>query len=193
MKLVRDIIIPVLIALVIFAVFQTTLASFKVYGSSMMPSIKPGEYIMVSKAAYFLHPPARGDVVVFHSPRDPNSDLVKRIIALPGDTIEIKDCVVYVNGVPLSEPYTMQQPDYTCPRQEVPPDHYFVLGDNRNNSSDSHRGWTVPRANIVGRGWFTYWPVDEWQIMGHYSPISNSQMIRFHEIAFNNVVPCPAK
>ena len=91
MKIFRDIIAPVLLGLAVFALFHATVGSFKVYGSSMLPTIEEGEYIMVSKAAYFFGEPQRGDIIVFDSPQDPKSDLIKRIIALPGDTVEIRD------------------------------------------------------------------------------------------------------
>lgn len=162
MKIFRDIIAPVLVGLAVFALFHITLGSFKVYGSSMLPTIEEGEYIMVSKAAYFFNQPHRGDIIVFDSPQDPRSDLIKRIIALPGDTVEIINDKVLVNDTPLAEPYTLEPPHYIMPPEEIPSGHYFVLGDNRNNSSDSHRGWTVPRQNIVGKAWITYWPPYQW-------------------------------
>jgi signal peptidase I len=168
MKIFRDIIAPVLLGLAVFALFHITLGSFKVYGTSMLPSIEEGEYIMVSKAAYFFGEPHRGDIIVFDSPQDLKSDLIKRIIGLPGDTVEIRDDKVSVNGTTLAEPYTLDPPHYLMLPEEIPPDHYFVLGDNRNNSSDSHRGWTVPRQNIVGKAWVTYWPPYRWRLMPNY-------------------------
>jgi signal peptidase I len=168
MKIFRDIIAPVLLGLAVFALFHITLGSFKVYGTSMLPSIEEGEYIMVSKVAYFFGEPHRGDIIVFDSPQDLKSDLIKRIIGLPGDTVEIRDDKVSVNGTTLAEPYTLDPPHYLMLPEEIPPDHYFVLGDNRNNSSDSHRGWTVPRQNIVGKAWVTYWPPYRWRLMPNY-------------------------
>jgi signal peptidase I len=169
MKILRDILAPVLVAMAITAIFHTVIASFKVYGSSMYPSIRPGEYIMVSKASYFFDQPQRGEVVVFHSPRDPQTDLIKRVIAVPNDTIEIKKGTVFVNGVALSESYISEPPKYDVYRQQIIPEHFFVLGDNRNNSSDSHGGWTVPRQYIVGKAWVTYWPPKEWKAVKHYA------------------------
>ena len=162
MKFVRDVIAPLITAVAIFALFQITLGTFKVYGSSMEPSIQPGEYIVVRKTAYFLHTPERGDIIVFHSPQSPDSDLIKRVIALPGDTIEIKNGTVFVNDIPILETYAAElcKNDYHC--QEIPANNYFVLGDNRNHSADSRRGWTVPDENIVGRSWLTYWPPEKW-------------------------------
>jgi len=162
MRIFRDIIAPVLLGLAVFLLFHFTLGSFKVYGTSMLPTIEEGEYIMVSKATYFFNPPHRGDIIVFDSPQDPKTDLIKRVIGLPGDTVEIRNSKVWVNGTPLNESYTLEPPYYMYPEQVIPADHYFVLGDNRNNSADSHRGWTVPQKNIVGKAWITYWPPYLW-------------------------------
>ena len=168
MKFFRDIIAPILVGLAVFAIFQASVGSFKVYGSSMLPGIEQGDYILVSKAAYFFNEPQHGDIIVLHSPQDPNTDLIKRIIAVPGDAVEIKDNTVFVNDTALVEPYTLEPPHYLMLSEEIPTGHYFVLGDNRNNSSDSHRGWTVPRENIIGRAWITYWPPYRWGIIKHY-------------------------
>ena len=168
MKFFRDFITPILVGLAVFALFQATVGSFKVYGSSMLPTIEEGDYIMVSKATYFFNAPQRGDIIVLRSPQNPNSDLIKRVIAVPGDTVEIKDDAVFVNGAALVEPYTFEPPHYLTLPEEIPSGQYFVLGDNRNNSSDSHRGWTVPRENIVGKAWITYWPPYRWGTIEHY-------------------------
>jgi signal peptidase I len=171
-KFIRDIIITIIAALAIFLILQVTIGSFKVYGTSMLPSIQHGEYIMVNKATYFFHEPYRGDIIVFHSPRSPGSDLIKRIIGLPGDTVEVKNDKVFVNGTPVVEPYILEQPKYQYPLQEVPENYYFVLGDNRNNSADSHTGWFLPQENIIGKAWVSYWPPPDWSIIEHY-PILN--------------------
>ena len=169
MKFFRDFIIPILVGLTVFALFQSTVGSFKVYGSSMLPTIEEGDYIMVSKAAYFFNKPQRGDIIVLRSPQNPDSDLIKRIIAVSGDTVEIKDDTVFVNDTALVEPYTLEPPHYLVFPEEIPSGQYFVLGDNRNNSSDSHRGWTVPRENIVGKAWITYWPPYRWGTIENYT------------------------
>ena len=169
MKILRDIILPILMAIVITSIFHTMIASFKVYGTSMYPSILHGEYIMVSKTSYLFNQPQRGDIIVFHSPRDPKTDLIKRIIAIPGDTVEIKKGMVFINGVSLAEPYISEAPRYDYKPQEIINDQYFVLGDNRNNSSDSHGGWTAPRNYIVGKAWLTYWPPKQFKTMKHFT------------------------
>jgi len=193
MRFVRDIIAPLLAGLAFFALFQITVGSFKVYGSCMLPNVQPGEYIIVSKIAYFFHPPKRGEVIVFHSPQNPNADLVKRIIALPGDTIEIKDGFVFVNNTPLVENYTFEAPHYSFPLEEIPADHYFVLGDNRNNSADSHKGWTVPCENIVGKAWLTYWPPQKWRLIEHYKIDTGKQEAKFGKLSLTMKMLCPTK
>ena len=193
MKILRDILAPILVALAITAVFHAVIASFKVYGSSMYPSILPGEYIMVSKAAYFFNQPQHGEVIVFHSPRDPASDLIKRVIAVPDDTVEIKKGTVFVNGAPLVELYISESPKYDVYRQQIIAGQFFVLGDNRNNSSDSHGGWTVPRQNIVGKAWVTYWPPKEWKVVKHYFLNAGKQAANFiRELIAVNAL-CPTK
>jgi signal peptidase I len=94
---------------------------------------------------------------------------IKRIIGLPGDTIEIKGGVVYINGSPLYEPYVENPASYTVPKHEIPENEYFVLGDNRPNADDSHNGWTVPRQNIVGKAWLSIWPPSTWGLAPNYS------------------------
>lgn len=172
-KYIRDIIITVLAALAIFLVLHATIGSFKVYGMSMIPGIKHGDFIMVNKAVYYFQNPQRGEVIVFHSPRTPNTDLVKRVIGLPGDTVEVKNGKVYVNNIPLIEPYILETPNYRYPLEQVPSDQYFVLGDNRNNSADSHTGWFLPRQNIVGKAWISYWPPPNWMVIRHYPLLAN--------------------
>ncbi|MCK4898936.1 MAG: signal peptidase I, partial [Anaerolineales bacterium] len=90
---------------------------------------------------------------------------IKRIIALPGETVEIKDDKVFINGIALEEEYVMESPHYTMPPEEIPKDEYFVLGDNRNSSSDSHSWGTVPLGNVIGKAEVVYWPPTEWKLL----------------------------
>jgi signal peptidase I len=135
----------------------------------MEPNFQEGECIMVNKVSYHSSGPQRGQVIIFNPPFESEYPFIKRVMGLPGETVEIKDGKVFINGISLAEEYIMAPPNYTMPATEVPENEYFVLGDNRNNSNDSHNSWTVPRDNIIGKAWFTYWPPSKWGVVKHYS------------------------
>lgn len=124
----------------------------------MEPNFHDGEFLLVNKIVYMLHAPERGDVVVLRYPPVPSRDFIKRVIGLPGDRVEIINGRVHINGEMLSEPYPLNEGSYTYGPVTVGSDEYFVLGDNRNNSSDSHSWGMLPAKNIVGKAWFAYWP-----------------------------------
>jgi signal peptidase I len=166
----RDFVITIILAVVIFFALQFTMGNFVVIGASMQPSFYEEERVVVSKLAYKFHEPERGDVVVFLPPGNMEDDLIKRIIGLPGETVEVWDGVVYVNNLPLDEPYIKQAPNYQYSVEVVPENEYWVLGDNRNNSNDSHTGWTVPREDMIGKAWLIIWPPDKWQVVPDYFP-----------------------
>jgi signal peptidase I len=168
--LLRDIVITLILAIVIFLLLQFTVQSFVVVGSSMQPNFQEGERLVVNKVSYRLHQPERGDVIVFHPPNKQQADYIKRVIARPGETVKVENGMVYINGLPLDEPYLNELPKYTLSEQKVPENEYFVLGDNRNNSNDSHNGWTVPEENIIGKAWLSIWPPREWGVIPGYSP-----------------------
>ena len=137
----------------------------------MEPNFYDGQRVLVNKIVYNFHEPERGDVIILHPPPpyDPDATpFIKRIIGLPGETIEVKDGEVYINGSKLYEPYIEAAPDYAIKR-EIPANEYFVLGDNRNNSNDSHGGWTVPRQNIIGKVWLSIWPPGKWGLVPTYA------------------------
>lgn len=154
----RQILAVVLIAVGVFFLLQSTIQSFVVMGSSMTPSYQDGQRLLVNKVFYRIGEPEMGDVIVFQPPISRSVDYIKRIIAEPGDTVEIKDGTVYVNSVPIHEPYIKAHPSYTMSQRTIPENEYFVLGDNRNNSNDSHNGWNVDRDSIVGKVWLSIWP-----------------------------------
>ncbi len=133
--------------------------------------LQNGQRLIVVKPVYHFTEPQRGDIVIIHPPVAPDKQWVKRIIGLPGDTVEVKNSMVYVNNIPLAEPYIKAPPAYTLAPYKVPADNYFVMGDNRNNSTDSHYGWTVTRENIVGEVWLRIWPFNNWGIVHGY-PLS---------------------
>ncbi len=165
----REILGTLILALVIFLLLQATVQSFIIFGSSMEPGLHDRQRLLVNKVTYVFHEPEWGDMVVFQSPNNRQTDFIKRIIALPGDTVEIKMGIVYVNDSPLDEPYINNQPKYKLPTTKIPQNEYFVLGDNRNNSNDSHNGWTVPRQNIIGKAWLSIWPPGQWGLVTNYS------------------------
>ena len=170
----REILITIALALVIFLALQAMFQSVRVVGSSMEPSLEQGQYLLISKASYWFHSPKGGDVIVFKHPEESDRELIKRIIATPGEIVEIRDGKVYINDIPLEEDYILEapNPDYRpFPPQQVPEGCYFVLGDNRNHSSDSHiwsNPW-IPEENIVGRAQLCYWPPSMWQCAPNHS------------------------
>ncbi len=161
----RDIALTLVLAIVIFLGLQFTVQSFVIVEHCMEPAFHEGERVLVNKVVYHFIEPKRGDVIILHPPIDPEAVYIKRIIAIPGDSVEVKDGAVYVNGTKLDEPYVQNPAAYTLPEMKVPDNEYFVLGDNRNIANDSHKGWTLPRENIVGKAWFSFWPPDEWGLV----------------------------
>jgi signal peptidase I len=175
----RELLEMAVLTLAIFLVVRVALQNFKVEGSSMEPNLHNDEYILVNKVDYYFHSPERGDVVVFHATPagEPNKDFIKRIVGLPGETVAVHNGTVYINGRALDDSYTPIRPSYNfplaCPRpsgpahwcaERIPKNDYFVLGDNRNDSEDSHiwqlTPW-LPRSDIIGKAWVSYWPLTD--------------------------------
>jgi signal peptidase I len=167
-KLIIEIIGTLLAGIAIFVLINVSVQYSIVEGSSMEPNLRDGQRLLINKIAYSN--PQRGDVIVFPPPHIANSekDFIKRIIGLPGEVIEIKAGVVYINGSPLDEPYITDNADITMSLTVIPDGQYFVLGDNRGNSSDSRGGWTVPGENIVGKAWLSIWPPEDWGLAPNY-------------------------
>jgi len=183
----REIVETALIAILIFVGVRALVLNFRVDGSSMLPSLVNGEMLLVNRNAYDSFDlytlvdwlpgvehadakdftpfpgPHRGDVIVFNPPVTSDKPYIKRVIGLPGDTIEIKEGSVFVNGIKLDETYlhgdTTDCQPRACDPVVVPKDEIFVLGDNRAHSSDSRYFGTVNISNIVGKAWITYWPI----------------------------------
>ncbi len=179
-RLVRDFVEIAIFALLLFIGLRLVVQNFRVEGSSMEGTLHDGQLILVNKAAYLkvdlgfldflplVHfddsphylfgAPRRGDVIVFRFPDQPDRDFIKRVIAVPGEQVEIRDGLVYINGRPLDEKYIPDKDEHDFGPELVPDGQYFVMGDNRNNSYDSRSWGFVPEGNIIGRAWVSYWP-----------------------------------
>jgi signal peptidase I len=166
LSFVVDIFETLVLSVVLFVSVNIISARIRVDGDSMVPTLISGEYVVVNRMSYRLGNPHRGDIIVFHFPRNPAEEYIKRIIGLPGDVIEVMNGAVYINGQPLDESYLDVKLNYTG-KWEVPQGQLFVLGDNRNNSSDSHDWGTVPMNYVVGKAVMVYWPPPEWGLIDH--------------------------
>lgn len=164
-RLIREIIETIILTVLMFIVINLAVQNYDVSGPSMEPSLHDQERIMVDKVSYHLHNPARGDVVVFVAPPNPSLNYVKRVIAVPGDVLTIQGTTVHVNNALLKETYVSPayqgNPYNAIVNRVLPPDQYFVMGDDRRNSSDSREWGFVPRQNIVGRAALVYWPLGQ--------------------------------
>ena len=164
----RDLVVALALAMVIIVFFYQPV---KVEGTSMAPLISDQERIFINKFVYRFEPIDRGDVVVFWYPLDRSKSFIKRVVGLPGEMVEIRKGMVYVNGVSLAEPYVPPQyedlTDFGPVR--VPSDSYFVMGDHRISSNDSRVFGSVPNHYIYGRAVFAYWPVD------HFGSLSTAE------------------
>jgi len=185
-KFVWELVQTVALTLLIFFAMRAVVQNFKVEGTSMEPTLHHNQFLIINKMTYaradgtplervvdrnghevagplfVFGEPARGDIVVFRFPAQPDKDFIKRIIAVPGDIVEIRSGKVYLNGAASNEPYIRLGATYDAPARAVPTGHYFVLGDNRPNSSDSHVWGFVPADNLIGKAWFAYWPPGDW-------------------------------
>jgi len=160
-RLARELFGTGLLILAVYALMNLLTARFIVDGSSMQPNFETGQYVLVDRLNYLLTAPARGDVVILISPEAPHDDLIKRGIGLPGETVTIENQQVLVDGEPLDEPYIRAAPLYTG-TWTLGPEEYFVLGDNRNNSHDSHTFGPIERESLVGKATLIYWPPEDW-------------------------------
>ena len=174
-----EILETILIALAVFLIVRTSILTVRVDGLSMDPTLTHGQYLMVNKLGYLNFPflsvenhtdsdtrrisifqyPSPGDLIVFQLSDTTDRDLVKRVIGVPGDIVRIVDGFVYVNDQLLQEPYVFNRGSSFVSPEIIRPGHYFVLGDNRTSSSDSRFLGQIPRSDIVGKVWLTFWPI----------------------------------
>ncbi|MCQ3938072.1 MAG: signal peptidase I [Chloroflexi bacterium] len=165
-RFLLDVVETVVLAVVLFIGINAVSARVRVDGISMQPTLEDGEFLLVNKMSYVFGEVERGDIIVFHFPLNPQEELIKRVIGLPGDHVVVKDSRVFINGQPLDEPYIAQAPLYYGD-WVVTEGHLFVLGDNRNNSNDSKDWGMLPRENVVGKAVLIYWPPPMWDVIEH--------------------------
>jgi signal peptidase I len=168
----RDLLEIVILGLGMFFLINFFTARVRVENISMLPTLHEGELLVVSKLAYRFEKPSTGDIIVFHNPENPRIDLIKRVIGTPGDTVSVAEGKVTVNGQVLDEPYIAAAPDYYG-SWIIPEDKLFVLGDNRNNSNDSHDWGYVPMQQVVGKAVLVYWPINEFEVIRHEKMVVN--------------------
>jgi signal peptidase I len=155
----------VVIALILALLIRTFVAEPRFIPSdSMVPTLQVGDRLVIEKLSYRFHPPAAGDIVVFEPPSQlqllgygKDQAFIKRVIGTPGQTVQVAEGRVYVDRQPLTEPYIAAPPEYAWGPQQVPDGAVFVMGDNRNNSNDSHVWGFLPQQNIIGRAWVRFW------------------------------------
>ena len=171
---IRDTITVLVVAAVIILVLQFVIQKFVVEGSSMNFTLHDGQQLLVNKIVYRFHEPERGDIIVFHPPVEiDKDDFIKRIIGLPGEKVVIANGKVIVHQadgslIELDEPYITKQANRDYEGNIIPEGEYFVMGDNRVNSSDSRTGWTLKREDIIGKAWISVWPVGDWGLVANH-------------------------
>ncbi len=182
-SVIRELLETIVIALVLFFLVQTVIRNFQVDGHSMDPNLQHGQYLMVDKISYRLpfdiSPPQRGDVIVFVPPTQLNKDFVKRIIGLPGDTVEMVNGDVFVNGERLPNSFGAQLDKTSMPMLTVPQDSFFVLGDNRANSNDSRNWGVLSKEAVIGKVWLSYFPPPLWGIVTNNRPTEETRLSTF--------------
>jgi signal peptidase I len=150
----------VILAVVLYFIIDSVVARVRVENISMEPTLQPEEFVLVNKVVYKFGEVRHGDIIVFHFPQNQAEDYIKRIIGVSGDTVVIKNQHVYINNQMIEENYIAAPPDYNG-QWVVPKDSLFVLGDNRNQSSDSHSWGFVPMNLVVGKAEVIYWPFNQ--------------------------------
>ena len=174
-RFILDVLETILLAAILFLSINALSARVRVEGFSMVPTLQDGEFVLVNRLAYRFDSHQRGDIIVFHHPSGQNQeDLIKRVIGLPGDKIKAEDGSIFVNDTRLKEDYINAAPSYSGD-WTVPDGELFVLGDNRNNSSDSHQWGFVPYDDIIGKAIIIYWPLNNLIFIQHPDLLKISQ------------------
>jgi signal peptidase I len=171
---IREILETVILTVIIFFLIQTVVRNFRVVGTSMEPNLHDSQYLIVDKISYRLGEPQRGDVIVFEPPSRPGEDYVKRVIGMPGDLVEIRNGQVLINNQIIDETYVVYRGSYSMSPRRVGEGELFVLGDNRNSSSDSHNWGMLAQDKVVGKAWITYWPPSQWGIIPRDAPAASA-------------------
>lgn len=168
--LARELIETVVLSLIIFLLIRQVVQNYRIESHSMEPNFYEGQFVLVNKLAYRIGSPSRGDVIVFRNPYNTDEDYIKRVIALPGDTIEIRNQDILINGVVQKEPYpqNMLLPNTYFGPVQVPPDHLFVMGDNRPNSRDSRSFGALPEDLVIGKTWVRVFPFSDFGPIAKY-------------------------
>lgn len=165
---IRDWVISIAVAVALAMFIRTFVVElYLVDGPSMMPTLEHQQRLVVNKFIYKMRAPERGEILIFQYPRDKSRDFIKRVIAVPGDTIEIKEHNVYVNGELQNEDYILAKSRMDYPKTTIPEGHVFVMGDNRNNSEDSRFpdvGF-VPYDLLKGKAMLVFWPLSAWKTL----------------------------
>ena len=165
-RFIFDVVETLALAGILFLGINAVSARVRVDGFSMIPTLEDGEFVLVSKLNYTFGSVERGDIIVFVFPVDPKQELIKRVIGLPGDRVSVQGSQVYVNDELLDEPYIAAAPLYSG-EWTVAEGHLFVLGDNRNDSSDSHSWGQLPFDKVIGKAVLIYWPPRMWEVIKH--------------------------
>jgi signal peptidase I len=192
-SLLREILETIIFALLVFLLVQAVSRNYKVQSISMQPNLYEGQYLVVNRLVYarggaidllrktvgktepgrkvldaIFHSPQRGEVLVFVPVTNTKPDLIKRVIGIEGDKVELKQGQVYINDKPIGEPYIRPAPTQSFGPVVVGKDQLFVMGDNRGNSSDSRVFGMLPMKNVIGKAWLRYWPPNSWGFIRHY-------------------------
>jgi len=188
-SLLGEVLEVLVLALGLYLVITVAVQTVHVIGLSMYPTLDNDDYLVATKLDYRFHPPQRGDIIIMRDPYDPSKDFIKRVIAVPGERLLIRESHVYINGRQLIEPYLANQEPWTVNNnwpvngsadgEQVPSDQFFVMGDNRNHSSDSRMFGFVRRDQIDARGLIRIWPLGHFGIYGSEPRLAAGQVPAF--------------